>query len=76
MNIVLIISAIIGTFLAIWGSQTRGTLSQKMDMIGGTLWLASIVAFFIVENFKSGVILLIFTFLLAAVLTRVLPKNV
>jgi len=66
---------IVGIALGAWGTQTRGTWSQKIGIIGGILWLLGVILFFLQTNLVNGFLYLMATFIVGAILTRVFPKR-
>ena len=75
MLIVIIIIDIIGAFLSIWGSQTRGSWSRNISTLGGLMWFAGIIWGFIELGWLWGAVLLLVTFALANIFMRILPKK-
>jgi len=66
---------IVGIALGVWGTQTRGTWSQKIGIIGGVIWLTGVILFFLQTNLVNGFLFLLGTFLVGAILTRIFPKR-
>jgi hypothetical protein len=66
---------IIGIALGVWGTQTRGTWSQNIGIIGGISWLLGVILFFIQTGLVNGFLYLLGTFIVGAILTRVFPKR-
>lgn len=64
-----------GTALAIWGSQTRGTMSQNISIIGGLIWLVTLVTMFFSFGVKDGFIALFVSFAAGAVCKNIFPKK-
>lgn len=74
-NIFLLLLGLIGTVMSAWGTQTRGTWSPAVAIIGGILWLIAVVSAFIVRGFPNGLYFLLGTFVLGFVATRIFPKR-
>jgi hypothetical protein len=66
---------IVGIALGVWGTQTRGTWSQKIGIIGGILWLLGVILFFLQTNLINGFLFLVGTFIVGAILSKVFPKR-
>ncbi len=66
---------VIGVAISIWGSQTNGTMSQNLATLGGLIWLAGIIWSFFSLGVKKGFILLIVSFIVGALLSRLFPKT-
>lgn len=65
---------IIGIFLTVWSTNTRGEWSQNIGIIGGLLWLPSVVIIFIRLGIENGVIYLIATFIVGNIIQKILQK--
>ncbi len=63
-----------GVAMAIWGSQTRGTLSRNISIIGGLLWFTVLIWVF-VNHFVNGLYFLLGSFVLGAILKTIFPKK-
>lgn len=66
---------IVGITLGVWGTQTRGTWSQNIGIIGGILWLLGVILFFFQTDLVKGFLYLLGTFIVGAILTRIFPKR-
>ena len=44
-----------------WGSQTQGTWSPRIAIIGGLLWLPAVILAFVVRGFPLGLYFLLGT---------------
>jgi hypothetical protein len=62
----------VATFVAMFGSEGRGSWSGKIAMVGGILWLTSNVLAFYQLGFKEGSLFLLGTFIFAAILQKIL----
>ena len=75
MIIIILTFAFVGTFLAIWGTQTRGSWSQNIGITGGLIWLVSLVWAIVELGLKTGLLVLLGTFVLGGILISVLSKK-
>lgn len=66
---------IVGIALGVWGTQTRGTWSQNIGIIGGILWLIGVILFFFQTDLVKGFLFLLSTFIVGAILSRIFPKR-
>lgn len=72
----LIALGIIGIFLGVWGTQTRGDWSRNIGIIGGLIWFFSIIWGFIQLGFKNGFVFIFATLIIGAVLSKILPRKI
>ena len=63
---------ILSVFIAVFGMEGRGSWSHNISVIGGILWLASVVLAFLKFSIGDGFLFLIGTFILGAILQRIL----
>lgn len=61
----------ISVIIASFGMEGRGTWSRNIATIGGILWFVSVIAGFYYLGLTHGLYLLVGTFVLGAVLTKV-----
>ena len=66
------IFGIISTIIMVVGMAGRGSSSNKITLVGGWLWLCSVVTAFILLGFKNGLFFLIGSLVLAALLVNLL----
>ena len=64
--------AIVATFIMIFGMEGRGSWSKIISIVGGLLWFSVIVYAFWLFSWQIGLIFLIGTFVLGALLQRIL----
>ena len=75
-SIYLIVLSLAGTVMVVWGSQTRGTWSQNIAIVGGIVWLLSVVLSFLQKGIVSGLVFTFATFALGAILSNFFPKKI
>lgn len=74
-NIFLLTLGFIGTVMSAWGTQTRGTWSPTVAIIGGILWLIAIVSAFLARGFPLGLYFLLGTLVLGSILIKIFPRK-
>lgn len=74
--ILLYLFLIIGICLVVWGSQTRGTWSRKIAILGGIVWIAPLILIFINYDIRNGLIAAFVSFVIGAVCQRIFPKKI
>lgn len=62
----------IATFIMVFGMTGRGSWSRKIATVGGLLWLASVIGAFYLLTWQRGVLYLLGTFVLGAILQAIL----
>ena len=72
----LITLGFIGIFLGVWGTQTRGDWSKNIGIIGGLIWFSTIAWGFMQLGLKNGLIFLLGTLVIGAVLSKILPRKI
>lgn len=72
--IIIYIAIIVGVGMAIWGSQTRGYWSKNLRIIGGLIWLTSIIYTFYSFGVISGVVNILISFILGAIFQKIFPN--
>lgn len=76
MIVLIVLVGVVGAVLSIWGSQTRGSMSQAMASVGGIMWIASVGLGFWKLGLGKGALFLLATFVLGAIVMRVAPSRV
>lgn len=66
---------ILGTCLAFWGMQTRGEWSKNISVIGGLVWIVSLIYIFLNKGAKNGLLAILASFVVGAICQRVFPKK-
>lgn len=72
----IIASGIISMFVLVFGAEGRGDWSRNIAIVGGLLWLGSVVWGFYTYGVKGGIIYLVGTFVWGAILTAILKPLV
>jgi len=62
---------IIAMLVVTFGSEGRGSWSKNIEIIGGLLWLASVIWAFFDLGLKGGFLFLIGTFVVGAILQAI-----
>jgi len=62
--------------LTVWGSQTRGTWSQNIAIIGGWCWLITLIVMFFLFGIKDCLIATFISFVIGAIFTRIFPRKI
>ncbi len=65
---------IIGVCLSIWGSQTRGSWSQNIAIVGGLIWLCLLIFMFYSFGIKVGFVALFVSIVVGAICENIFPK--
>jgi len=65
------LASFVAIFIALWGSETRGEWSTGFSTIGGIGWLTTVILAFYNFGWKSGLLFLFITFVIAALLLNV-----
>ena len=63
---------VIATLIMVFGMEGRGSWSRNISIVGGILWSLSIIYAFYVFSWQKGLVFLLATFVLGAVLQRIL----
>jgi len=71
----LILLGFTGTFLGVWGTQTRGSWSRNIGIIGGLIWLLSLTWVVLSYGLLKGLFFTAQTFILGAILSNILPRK-
>lgn len=61
----------ISVFISCFGMEGRGTWSRHIASVGGILWMISVIAGFYFLGLTQGLLFLLGTFVLGAILTKV-----
>lgn len=62
---------IITTFIMVFGMEGRGVWSRNISIIGGWLWFASVIFAFYSTDWKTGILFVLSTFILGAILKEI-----
>jgi hypothetical protein len=63
---------VVATLIMMIGQEGRGSWSQNISIVGGLLWLGSIVFAFYSTNWKTGLLFILGTLIFGAILKKLL----